>query len=217
MISLRKNTNPSILMQKGKEWTDELLSFIYNGQKVPSSVQGRYRHQEIKETLIKETYGKCAYCESKILHIDYGDIEHIEPKMKVPEKTFDWNNLTLSCNKCNLKKKEYYNPCLPLLNPYKDNPEKEILFMGPFPFAKPGSDKAKITIKRLNLDRAELIERRKDHLKKIEPLLELYEKTIDEELRVEIKKDILYFIEPDQEYSSMVSNLLIHPLLPQVV
>ena len=31
---------------------------------------------------IDETHGKCAYCESKIKHIDYGDIEHILPKNK---------------------------------------------------------------------------------------------------------------------------------------
>ena len=47
--------------------------------------------------------GKCAFCESYIEHIDYGDIEHFKPKSKFPESAVEWENLLLSCKKCNDK------------------------------------------------------------------------------------------------------------------
>lgn len=216
MISLKKKPIPSILKHKCEEWTAELMVYVNDNENIPEKIQGRYRDTEIKDTLIEETNGKCAYCESKILHIDYGDIEHIEPKKKVPKKTFQWDNLTLSCRKCNLKKKEYYDPSLPLINPYLDNPEDEILFMGPYPIAKPGSDRAKITIKRLALDRVELMERRLEHIEKLQPLLDYYHKTSNVSLKEEIKKDILKYIEPDKEFSSMVRSILYHPQMPQL-
>ncbi|MDT3498329.1 HNH endonuclease, partial [Bacillus toyonensis] len=116
MISLIKSSKPTILVEKEINWTNELLSFEESGEKVPNHIKGRYRHEEIKEALLKETYAKCAYCESKILHIDYGDIEHIIPKSIFPQKTFLWDNLTIGCAKCNQSKSNYYDDTLPLLN-----------------------------------------------------------------------------------------------------
>ena len=46
-------------------------------------------------------YGKCVYCESKITIVTYGAIEHFFPKSVYPELTFDWENLMLSCDRCN--------------------------------------------------------------------------------------------------------------------
>ncbi len=75
-----------------------------------------YKQSEIKEALIKLFNGKCAYCESKILHIYPGDVEHFRPKssIKYPKEdkvkeikpayywlAADWNNLLLACKNCN--------------------------------------------------------------------------------------------------------------------
>lgn len=169
MISLIKSSKPTILVEKEINWTNELLSFEESGEKVPNYIKGRYRHEEIKEALLKETYSKCAYCESKILHIDYGDIEHIIPKSIFPQKTFSWDNLTIGCAKCNQSKSNYYDDTLPLLNPYIDSPENQIIFQGPIPFAKPECRSAYKTIKQLKLDRIELIEHRSDLIKKSNP------------------------------------------------
>ncbi|WP_103919469.1 retron system putative HNH endonuclease, partial [Candidatus Venteria ishoeyi] len=41
--------------------------------------------------------GLCAYCENR-LDSDMGQhIEHVQPKSRYPEKTFDYDNLVLSC------------------------------------------------------------------------------------------------------------------------
>jgi uncharacterized protein (TIGR02646 family) len=60
--------------------------------------------QGFKDCLVKLFHGKCAYCESKIMHVDYGHIEHYRPKSGPfgrPDLTFDWNNLLLACGICN--------------------------------------------------------------------------------------------------------------------
>ncbi len=60
----------------------------------------------LKEYILKgEQNHLCIYCESKI-DIDNSHIEHIKPKAqnKYPELTFEYSNLTVSCNgTCNNK------------------------------------------------------------------------------------------------------------------
>ncbi|PFC37732.1 HNH endonuclease [Bacillus cereus] len=208
MISLIKISKPIVLEDKEGEWTTELLSFLKSDEKVPNYIKGRYRHEEIKNALLTETNSKCAYCESKITHIDYGDIEHIVPKSIFPEKTFLWENLTIGCAKCNQSKSNYYGDTLPLLNPYVDCPEDKIVFMGTIPFAKPGCESAYFTIKKLKLDRPELIERRGDLIKKIQPLIWQYENTENDELRKLLLQDLIELTNKDQEYSLMIKQLL---------
>jgi energy-coupling factor transporter ATP-binding protein EcfA2 len=55
--------------------------------------------------LIKETKGKCMYCESFISAVAPEHIEHYRPKAIYPQLTFDWANLGLACPWCNIKKK----------------------------------------------------------------------------------------------------------------
>ncbi len=208
MISLIKTTKPIILEDKESDWTNELKSFLTSGTRVPDHIKGRYRHKDIKDALLLETHSKCAYCESKILHIDYGDVEHILPKSIFPEKTFSWANLTIGCTKCNQSKSNYYDDKYPLLNPYVDYPEDKIIFRGAIPFAKPGCKDAYATIKKLKLDRPELIEHRSNLIKKIQPLIWQYENTEDDTLRKMLLQDLIEFTNKEQEYSSMIKHLL---------
>ncbi|AIM37567.1 hypothetical protein KO02_13370 [Sphingobacterium sp. ML3W] len=73
-----------------------------------------YSDPEVKEALIKLFKGKCAYCESSVLHVYSGDVEHYRPKGEIQEaipKTTpgyywlaaDWDNLLFSCRNCNQK------------------------------------------------------------------------------------------------------------------
>jgi uncharacterized protein (TIGR02646 family) len=75
-----------------------------------------YNSDAIKDALKDLFNGKCAYCESEILSITVGDIEHYRPKGEIvdPETkkkitpgyywlACDWDNLLLSCNNCNRK------------------------------------------------------------------------------------------------------------------
>ncbi|MFD0672655.1 HNH endonuclease [Cohnella sp. GCM10027633] len=208
MRSIIKAEKPDILVEKEIEWTQELMNYVTLNTKIPDSVKARYRHHEIKDALLTETKNKCAYCESKITHIDHGDIEHIEPKSKVPNKTFMWSNLTIGCTKCNQNKLDYFDENLPLINPYIDTPEDKIKFVGPIPFPKDGDVRADLTIRLLKLDRPELIERRIDHINLLKPLIKEYQITDNPTLRRMVLEDLLKYTKPDKEFTLMADHLL---------
>ncbi|MCG2612678.1 hypothetical protein LZZ85_00240 [Terrimonas sp. NA20] len=77
-----------------------------------------YQAPEVKKAVSDLCYDKCAYCESLVLAIDDGDVEHFRPKGEV---TLDdstslkpgyywlaatWENLFLSCKHCNQARKQ---------------------------------------------------------------------------------------------------------------
>lgn len=74
-----------------------------------------YSDRKVKDKLIDLFNEKCAYCESKFLHVYSGDVEHFRPKGKIKEATpqkpgyywlaANWDNLLLSCRNCNQKLK----------------------------------------------------------------------------------------------------------------
>ncbi|MCM2534319.1 hypothetical protein NDK43_20635 [Neobacillus pocheonensis] len=130
------------------------------------------------------------------------------PKSKVPNKTFLWENLTIGCTICNQNKTNYYNPNLPLLNPYADKPEEKLLFAGPLAVAVVGSQSASITIKQIELNRPSLFERRTELLNKIEPLIRQYELTNDDALRQLLLDDLIAWTKPEHEYSLMFKQFL---------
>jgi len=81
----------------------------YNAGKRPIPFK-RAIWDELKWHLFELFHGKCAYCESKTLHVAYGDVEHFRPKSKVEEDTghpgYYWlayaeTNLLPSCTLCN--------------------------------------------------------------------------------------------------------------------
>ena len=81
--------------------------------------------------------GKCAYCESRITHVDYGHIEHHVPKAGPngrPKRTFQWSNLLLACGRCNgSENKGDRFPTArqggPIVNPCKDDPADHFEFV----------------------------------------------------------------------------------------
>jgi len=74
-----------------------------------------YSDSKVKDTLIELFKEKCAYCESKFLHVYSGDVEHFRPKGQIAEApnpkpgyywlASNWDNLLLSCRNCNQKLK----------------------------------------------------------------------------------------------------------------
>ena len=79
------------------------------GVEPPDSLSNCYRHADVKASILNETAEKCAYCESKVTHVYWGDVEHIKPKDLFPWHRLDYDNLTLSCAICNNNKNSYYN------------------------------------------------------------------------------------------------------------
>jgi hypothetical protein len=166
MIKLTKQAEPDVLKNNGDLWTNTLLDKLSRGEVVTSTEKTRYRHPDIKDALISETKGKCAYCESKLLHTQRGDIEHIHPKSLAPEKTFKWDNLTLSCEICNQNKSARDPQLECIIDPYAINPADHIIFQGALAFSL-GTAHGISTIDILELNRMALAEARKSQLEKI--------------------------------------------------
>jgi uncharacterized protein (TIGR02646 family) len=131
MIAIKRTDSPEILNRKAAEWTENLLSA--NKKERRNKAEAKYRHKEIKEALCVMFHDKCAYCESKITHVDYGHIEHYRPKSKFPGLTFEWSNLLLACGVCNGKghkgdrfpEKDHNGP---IVNPCDEDPSQHFYF-----------------------------------------------------------------------------------------
>lgn len=209
MIKLNKLEEPEVLKINKEEWTSRYLSLYNAGSKIPDSLKYKYREPEIKDTLIRETHDKCAYCESKISQVCYGDVEHIIPKSKKPELIFEWKNLTLSCEQCNRNRKgDYYDEDEPLIDPYKDNPNEYLFACGAYIFHKPGSRRGELTETILELNRVELIERRMDRIKSLKSLADKCANEKNSVLKNIFINQLLEEANTDKEYSFVVRKYL---------
>lgn len=211
MRKIKKLEKPQILVDNAEKWTEEYCSCLFAGQEPSQKVATRYKDPTIKETLEKETHGKCAYCESKIKHISYGDIEHILPKNKdaCPDLYVEWSNLTLACEKCNRSGKgTYYQPQLPLINPYIDNPAQHFNDIGPLIMPIPGDNRAYVTRNTLQLDRPALVERRTERIMLVEPLLNTWAKEQDTVMKEVMEQQLHDEYSEDKEFSSTIKAYL---------
>lgn len=137
MIKIEKPAKPpKILMEKGAVENrnnctdyDRSPEDYSSGRKRFKFKKGKgiYGAQSVKKALLCAQHGKCCYCESKISHIDHGDVEHYRPKGAVKQVkrqrveypgyywlAYDWNNLFVSCAVCNQSHK---GELFPLENP----------------------------------------------------------------------------------------------------
>lgn len=179
-------------------WGREFEIAVANAQ---NPLPARYRHADIRDQLREDLSGKCAYCESHIEHVAYSHIEHIQPKSRVPADVCRWTNLTLACPVCNTQKGDYFDPEAPLLNPYVDNVEDEVCFYGPMALER--SYRAKLTISRLKLNRADLLFRRHENLRSISKILDLMERAEgDAALIAALKEELGTELKDSSEYAS---------------
>jgi 5-methylcytosine-specific restriction endonuclease McrA len=160
LIKLVKRPQPEVLVENKERWTDEYAAYK-RGEGVPKAAARRYADRTVQEALKLETARKCAYCESRIEHIDYPHVEHILPKAKRPDLVCDWPNLTLACTKCNLAKDDYYEPDCELVNPYRDEIGDHLIFAGAHVYHR-SNDRGLVTIDQIDLNRSELVARRKE-------------------------------------------------------
>lgn len=214
MIRLQKQAEPQVLAQNKTIWTQELMAYLSKNLEVPKAVANRYKHEEIKEALRRETYGKCMYCESAVLHVTFDHIEHIKPKAKhkYPELTFEWSNLGLACPTCNMKKGDNYSPDTPFVNPYVDDPSDHFVALGPFVHHKPGDQRGELTETTIQLNRPELIERRKERIDMIRALADKAAMIGDAILKKAIQDEIAIEVGEDKPYSFCSSSAFQHLL-----
>jgi uncharacterized protein (TIGR02646 family) len=129
-IRTKPATPPEVLRTKGVKARSALCDAYTrapedydSGTKSFTFNSGLYGHADVKKALIKAQAGKCAFCESKIIHIDYGDVEHFRPKGGWRQRktdslqppgyywlAYEWSNLFLSCGLCNQKFKANFFP-----------------------------------------------------------------------------------------------------------
>jgi uncharacterized protein (TIGR02646 family) len=156
MISIRKPAAlPEILETRGREETArdreayERSPADYDlGAAKFSFRSDIYGHSSVKQALISAQHGKCCFCEAKITHISYGDVEHFRPKAGWRQDSHDalgspgyywlayrWSNLYLSCQLCNQRFKKN---TFPLADPSRRCPnhlgdldQEEPLFIDP--------------------------------------------------------------------------------------
>ncbi|GAA4365003.1 hypothetical protein GCM10023185_34950 [Hymenobacter saemangeumensis] len=61
--------------------------------------------KKAKPQLIKESFGKCAYCEAPTNAVAHGDVEHFRPKSVYWWLAYCYDNYLYSCQICNQKHK----------------------------------------------------------------------------------------------------------------
>jgi len=171
--------------------------------------KGDYKDPVNKDALRKSTAGKCMYCESKIEHNSYAHVEHIKPKAKYPELEFSWDNLGFSCQVCNTNKGDKYDETTPFIDPYTENPEDYIVFLEFYLYPRQGSERGEYTIKELDLNRPNLIERRKERIKKLIVMINAAYRTSSENLRNQAITELKAEADKDKEYSGMVKSVLL--------
>lgn len=190
-------------------------------QKLPSissdDFDDVYKHPLVMKLLRKDFSDKCAYCQS---HLDfatgYFPVEHYRPKTayipnNLSHKTkpgywwlaYDWNNLLLACQVCNLKKGSHFplsdesqrdisnksidNETPLILNPIEDDFNEHIVFVWEVAMPQKGSVKGAKTIELLDLNREELLNSRRDALIDYFGTEPLYESIMQSELNDEAK------------------------------
>jgi uncharacterized protein (TIGR02646 family) len=126
MIRIRKpGQAPLLLRERGARLTLELCTMVDAGER-PSFDRDVYGADQVKQALSLAQYGKCCFCECKLSHAQFGDVEHFRPKGRAQQDAavtptsgyywlaYAWDNLYLSCEVCNRRHKR---DLFPLLNP----------------------------------------------------------------------------------------------------
>ena len=170
---------------------------------------GDYADKVNKEALRKSTSGKCMYCESKIEHNSFAHVEHIKPKSKFPELKYAWENHGYCCQSCNTNKGQKYDEVTPFIDPYSEKPENHLVFFGFLVYPKQGSERGEYSIKELQLNRAGLIERRKDKIEGIDKMMKAAFRTSSESLRNQAIVELKTEADKDREYSAAIRSLFI--------
>ena len=124
-VSRPKNAPPILRDpdKRGQKATRELCSDYDDGVRAFEFDRTIYAAKSVKNALIKAQHHKCCFCEAKVTHIAYGDVEHLRPKggyRQSPEDelhkpgyywlAYAWTNLSFCCQLCNQRFKKNLFP-----------------------------------------------------------------------------------------------------------
>jgi uncharacterized protein (TIGR02646 family) len=127
VIRIKQPTKaPGVLHFRGKDETRRLCEEFDIDPTAPKrwAFNKRvYAATSVKSALRKTQHDKCAFCESKISHIAYGDVEHFRPKAGYRQQAdgplarpgyywlaYELANLLFCCAICNRRHKGNYFP-----------------------------------------------------------------------------------------------------------
>jgi uncharacterized protein (TIGR02646 family) len=160
-----------------------------------------YGHADVKAALRLAQHDKCCFCESKVTHIAFGDVEHFRPKAAFRQRpsgpllrpgyywlAYEWTNLFFCCQLCNQRFKQNLFPLrhsrrrarshrddIAAEEPLFLNPEEDnsrhVRFRDEYVESVRNSRRGAVTIDALGLNRKELILERRNHLGLVMALL----------------------------------------------
>ncbi len=166
----------------------------------PAALQSNYKAPINKQALIAASHGKCMYCESRVIDVYFGDVEHIRPKDRFPELEYEWNNLGFVCAKCNNSKSNKWFDETPFIDPYSEEPNEAIAAVGQWLFPRPGSDRGRVTLHEIELNRPDLLQNRLEKLNRIQDVLDLIARAPNDAVRNALSSRIQAELGPDAEY-----------------
>ncbi len=238
MIPISKGQTPKILAEKGQALIAQMKIAYDSGQRKFDFDSAVYGGKAVKDVLIKAQHNKCCFCESS-LHAQHGDVEHFRPKggwKQVDSDTlseigyywlaYEWDNLYLSCQKCNQTFKKNFFPLEDItqrafnhtfdisnevhliINPGVDNPQEHLVFKKEVVIAK--TRKGKETISRTAIDQSTFEEDRTNYYKAVDALikcLKLFnENQLDSPNGKEIVSSISEMVAPKKPYYAMLRD-----------
>jgi len=232
---------PKVLLGKGKQKTKGSCdSYKRNkaaydkGERDFKFDSNIYGHKTVKNALIRAQHDKCCFCESKITHISYGDVEHFRPKggFRQGRKdvlgkpgyywlAYEWSNLFLSCTLCNQR---FKRNLFPLENPRKrakshfdnidaekpkfispaEDAEKYIAFREEVAYAIDDDPRGKATIEELGLNRVELCDMRKRYFEMLQLVHETATRSFPKSLRKKAETQLAKSAQASSQYASIV-------------
>ena len=147
--------------------------------------------------------GKCAFCESKMVHVSPAHIEHYRPKgdKRFVHLMFRWDNWLLSCSVCNTSKGDRFPECegLPcLIDPTREEPSEHLEFVGVQAASK--TVRGDETVRLVNLSRSELEDQRRIWLLLVDALLLLLKIP---EAREDARMYLIWVIQDAALYTAM--------------
>jgi hypothetical protein len=119
MIQIRRPTTiPDTLLAKGRLLRDDHIAQHARGDADISFDRDVYSDAAVKAALRIAQHEKCGFCESKVTHVAFGDVEHFRPKAAFRARqgdalikpgyywlAYEWTNLLFACEPCNRRHK----------------------------------------------------------------------------------------------------------------
>lgn len=160
-----------------------------------------YKHPDNKAALRAASHDKCMYCESKVSHVYYGDVEHIRPRARFPHLECEWTNLGFVCARCNGAKRDKWSEETAFINPYDEDPEEHLAALGAFIYQRNGSERGEYTWRELELNRPDLLECREARIGELRTLIDKIRRTGDGTLRGLVQQELQAAIADSNPYT----------------